>query len=97
MRALAYLAIVFLFVGGVAWIATRLRMWKAEKQPWIVKEKSDDNEVVVYCLQPGTGEQLLLPGSAKFGDPDFDMQIELLRSEARSKLIALNSNRKELT
>src|SRR5207237_6934688 len=95
-----------LIVGGVALFAALFtqgsndvrkffRTRRHQRGRWTRAEESDDESVNVYVVEPGT-ERHLLVGAAPFAREDFELLLEELRVEAQQRLVALNSNRKEL-
>lgn len=104
MKVIEALALLAFAVGGVVIALTFItnglagikrlfrRRAKAHGQ-WKMLEESEDESVVVRVIEPGT-DRALLVGEAAFAHDDFDMQLEILRAEARQKLLTLNSERK---
>lgn len=106
MRIIVAMIFILALIGGTMLVATyisagaegvraKLRRKQRRTGMWELEEESDGEQVVVYCLEPGTQNRLLV-GAAPFAAQDFDMQLELLRSNARQKLVTLNSERRGL-
>ena len=90
---LLVLIVVVLVVVAVAFVVARAAQGRATRGArWELEERSERGRVVVRAVR-GPGAEPLLVGAVAFDDPDFELRIEELRSEGRSRLIALNSGR----
>jgi hypothetical protein len=86
--------------GLSAWFKRRERrhgLWQKE-------ETKGEDGLEVYLVEPGTDRRVLVEADDQYGNllscarwgGDFEWEIELLRSAANQRLIALNSDRKQL-
>jgi hypothetical protein len=60
-------------------------------EPWHLEEHPDGDYMAVYAVKPG--EERIWLGATAIAAEDFDQQMELIRSRARVKLVAMNSGR----
>lgn len=92
MKLLVLLLLVVL-VAAVAYAVARAAAGRtARRARWELDERSERGRVVVRAVR-GPGAEPLLVGAVAFDDPDFELRIEELRAEGRSRVIALNSGR----
>lgn len=94
MKLLVLLLVVVLVVAAFVVIARTLQARAgsaARAAGWELDERSERGRVVVRALRPGS--EPLVVGDVAFDDPEFELRIEELRAEGRSRLIALNSGR----
>jgi hypothetical protein len=97
MKVLAVLVVlvllVLLAVAVARWVSARGAAGERDA-PWELEERSDGELVSVLAVHPAN--EPLLIGAVPFASADFEMRIEEVRAEGRSKLVALNSGRREL-
>ena len=109
---LIILAIVVTLVWGAYILATQgqdalkdiFRKHRHKHGLWEKQEIRGEDGLEVYVVEPGTEMAQLVEAEDGFGnkltcarwDGDFDQEIEILRSAANQRLVALNSDRKRL-
>lgn len=96
MRAAEALLVIAVVLGGGVVGSVHLIRWSTRRHalrnaPWELAEHSDGELVSLQAERPG--EDALLVGAVAFARDDFDSAIEVARSEARAKVVALNSGR----
>lgn len=73
----------------------RLARRRRRRGRWELVEEADGEQIVVSCVETGTDERLLV-GAAAFESGNFELELEILRSDGLQRLAALNNKPRQL-